>query len=59
MFKKLNKFSIKIDFDNKIKFMLLKIQRKVGKRKKFNFLSVFYKVLFFSFKLKDSNFFLK
>jgi hypothetical protein len=59
VFKKLNRFSIKIDLDNKIKFILLKIQRKVGKRKNFNFLSIFYKVLFFSFKLKDSNFFLK
>ena len=59
IFKKLNKAIKHVDYNEYVDFILWKIQKRVGKRKGFVFLSTFYKVLFLSFKLKDSNFFLK
>ena len=59
MFKKLN-FLIKfLEKKKNSAFILSKVRKKVKKFKNFRFIKIFFKILFLSFKIKDSNFFLR
>jgi len=56
--RKLNPSSKQIEFDSEARYIIWKMMSKYHKKINYNFMRTFYKVLFFSFKLKDPNFFL-
>ena len=57
-FKKLNPGSKDVEFDSEARYIIWKMMSKYHKKINYRFMRTFYKVLFFSFKLKDPNFFL-
>ena len=57
-FKKLNPGSKYVEFDSEARYIIWKMMSKYHKKINYRFMRTFYKVLFFSFKLKDPNFFL-
>ncbi len=59
VFKKLGCFVKLIEKKKSVNFILKKVKSKIKKFKNFKFIRVFFKILFLSFKIKDSNFFLR
>jgi hypothetical protein len=59
IFKKIGFFVKLVEKKKSINFILKKVKSKIKKFKNFKFIRIFFKILFLSFKIKDSNFFLK
>ena len=59
IFKKIGFFVKLVEKKKSVNFILKKVKIKIKKFKNFKFVRIFFKILFLSFKIKDSNFFLK